>query len=72
MRGMRLDCPDDTPPAMYELMMQCWQLLPENRPSAKTIDQSIRQVVNSRRVTRTLYLRKEAGEDDDDDDGIRL
>jgi len=35
--GNRLPCPDGCPDPLYDLMLQCWGLRPDERPSAKDL-----------------------------------
>ncbi|KAK5639427.1 hypothetical protein RI129_011919 [Pyrocoelia pectoralis] len=42
-----LSCPDNTPTPVYELMRQCWQQKPANRPSFRTIHCTITTIYNN-------------------------
>ncbi|XP_031336323.1 tyrosine-protein kinase transmembrane receptor Ror2 [Photinus pyralis] len=42
-----LSCPDNTPTQVYELMRQCWQQKPANRPSFRTIHCTITTIYNN-------------------------
>jgi len=39
--GNVLNCPDNTPPAVYQLMKNCWNQKPSRRPSFKTIHKAL-------------------------------
>ncbi|KAL1457095.1 hypothetical protein WDU94_001759 [Cyamophila willieti] len=40
-KGYRMECPPGCPPKIYELMRQCWQWLPEDRPTFKEIHHAL-------------------------------
>lgn len=42
-----LSCPDNTPSSVYELMKQCWQQKPIDRPSFRTIHRTITTIYNN-------------------------
>ena len=35
--GYRMPCPQGCPPALYDLMLDCWQREPERRPTFETL-----------------------------------
>ncbi|XP_018430436.1 PREDICTED: non-receptor tyrosine-protein kinase TNK1-like [Nanorana parkeri] len=39
----RLECPDDCPPALYNVMMKCWAYIPKERPNFTTIINLLRE-----------------------------
>ena len=39
--GYRMQCPEGCPPAIYDLMRQCWEWASENRPSFKDISDQL-------------------------------
>lgn len=50
-----LSCPDNTPSPIYELMKQCWQQKPSDRPSFRTIHRSITTIYNNMQNPISLY-----------------
>ena len=50
--GYRMPSPEGCPPAVYELMKQCWQWVPENRPSAKEVSATL----NNMDVSKGVYI----------------
>ncbi|XP_060875723.1 tyrosine-protein kinase Abl isoform X1 [Metopolophium dirhodum] len=40
-KGYRMDCPPGCPPNIYQLMKQCWQWAPNERPSFKEIHHAL-------------------------------
>ncbi|KAF5272825.1 hypothetical protein FQR65_LT00421 [Abscondita terminalis] len=50
-----LSCPDNTPGPVYELMRQCWQQKPANRPSFRTIHCTITTIFNNMQPVVPLY-----------------
>lgn len=37
MKGYRMEIPERCPPKIYNIMLACWQIGPEQRPSFKKI-----------------------------------
>jgi len=50
--GYRMPSPEDCPPAVYELMKQCWQWVPESRPSVKEVSATL----NNMDVSKGVYI----------------
>ncbi|CAD5225117.1 unnamed protein product [Bursaphelenchus okinawaensis] len=60
--GKRMDKPDNCPDTFYEIMTQCWEQSPENRPSFS----DVRQLLAKQLETITdeySYLKLDAGKD---------
>lgn len=43
-KGYKMDAPDGCPPAVYELMKQCWTLDPAGRPSFLLLREKLQNI----------------------------
>lgn len=50
--GYILPLSESCPPAMYELMKQCWERVPDNRPSFKEVSSTL----NNMDVKKGVYV----------------
>ena len=52
LRGNRMDKPKECPDALYDLMLQCWQLDASIRPTFTTIVSLIEEIADSEEESR--------------------
>jgi serine/threonine protein kinase len=45
--GLRLPCPDDVPAAVYALLMDCWNIEPDERPTFAAIVARIPMLISA-------------------------
>ncbi|KAK3564647.1 hypothetical protein QTP86_024241 [Hemibagrus guttatus] len=50
-KGYKMDAPDGCPPAVYDIMKQCWTLEPAMRPSFKALRENLQLILD-----KELYL----------------
>lgn len=50
-KGYKMDAPDGCPPAVYDIMKQCWTLEPVMRPSFDTLRENLQLIQD-----KELYL----------------
>ncbi|XP_072255289.1 activated CDC42 kinase 1-like [Pyxicephalus adspersus] len=63
----RLECPDDCPPALYNVMMKCWVYIPKQRPNFTTLISLLQEVKPLevrilQKVNSSSFLSLEAGD----------
>jgi Protein tyrosine kinase. len=50
-KGYRMECPAGCPPKIYELMRQCWQWIPTERPTFQEIHHSLEHMFQESSIT---------------------
>lgn len=54
--GYRLHAPDNTPPAVYEIMCKCWEYEPQKRPHFAEIHSSLNMIAGTTIMEDTLEM----------------
>ena len=54
--GYRMQCPEGCPPAIYDLMRECWEWETEKRPSFDNISTSLNSMSDINEGTHVLVL----------------
>ncbi|XP_066992993.2 tyrosine-protein kinase Abl isoform X3 [Anabrus simplex] len=53
-KGYRMECPPGCPPKIYELMRQCWQWIPGERPTFQEIHHSLENMFQESSITEEV------------------
>ncbi|PSN33486.1 Tyrosine-protein kinase Abl [Blattella germanica] len=53
-KGYRMECPPGCPPKIYELMRQCWQWNPSDRPTFQEIHNSLETMFQESSITEEV------------------
>ncbi|XP_023725314.1 tyrosine-protein kinase Abl isoform X3 [Cryptotermes secundus] len=53
-KGYRMECPPGCPPKIYELMRQCWQWNPSERPTFQEIHHSLENMFQESSITEEV------------------
>ncbi|XP_021917496.1 tyrosine-protein kinase Abl isoform X5 [Zootermopsis nevadensis] len=53
-KGYRMECPPGCPPKIYELMRQCWQWNPNDRPTFQEIHHSLENMFQESSITEEV------------------
>jgi serine/threonine protein kinase len=55
-KGYRMECPAGCPPKIYELMRQCWQWIPTDRPTFQEIHHSLEHMFQESSITEGEFV----------------